>query len=255
MVRALGPHERRLVRELQDIKGNQLEYREIGSWVLTGNGKPHRSKRNPCRPATCTEHVPYKLTSKALVNNGMEGVFNEVDLKVQQEFTDQLQSVVESQFRTMINEALNDWGATPMRDTGGVYFVPEQFSKLLGKFNKLFAWLNKSVRTSTEVELVTIPVVNEDDQRELVENKYETQAAKELYSLIDEARDVLKAAKNGDKVSPRTINTLRTKYEQAKQNKQYYEKLLNSKMSKTQAALKIAQNQLKQLATAGLPEL
>ncbi len=251
MVRDLGDRERRLVRELQDIDGNRLDYLETGTWVLEGNGKSHRMKRDPCA-ADCIEHGPYVLTSRALANNGEEKLFRELDKEVRDEYDLQLTGIVDRQIRSLIDEAKLRWQAIPMRPTGGVEFVPEDHAHLVDKFSELFEWLNQYCRTDTTIELTAIPVVNDGDRRAMVEKKYETAAAGELYELIEDVKAVLE---QDEEPSDKVVKKLNERYEKAVEVKDHYEYLLATKMGKTNAALRLCQNQLKRIHGRDIDEL
>jgi len=237
LFRDFGLNNKRLVREFQDLNGDVLNYIEIGEFKLIGNGRKHRTKRNPCGPS-CAIHYPYTLISN-LLDPAYKEYHDYANKEIRAEYQLQLNGVVESQMRSVLNNFFYQTSSTRIRSTGGVWFVPEKYASLVAKLSKLFDWINKhdGKRSPYDVEIVEIPVVNDSDRRALIERKFKSDTADKVKKLLD----IIKEKRKGEGWTAKEFASYNGELQKIINADKHYMKIL----SQTESFTKDAVNEVK----------
>lgn len=120
--------------------------------------------------------------------------------------------------RRLIRTILHSMSPTAVRPSGGVYFVPEGYGDELAALSRLATLLN--------CEFFTVPLVDADDVRQMVHDKFADQvqeavrsmtkvlregnpSSKEVANLLDSAKGLLDQVREYEQLLERSLSYLR----------------------------------------------
>ena len=94
----------------------------------------------------------------------------------------------------MMNRFTHDWTHTvKFRDGGAVYFVPAQYSDVLDGLKTLIEEINARFKShGRDCELKRIPVVNDDERREMVEDRARQHIEGKVEDALEGAMEAVK---------------------------------------------------------------
>jgi hypothetical protein len=145
--------------------------------------------------------------------------------------------------RELIRRVLTDHGATNVRGGGGgVYFVAEQYAKVVEGLEKFGAAMPGTVLVHS------LPLIDDRKQRNMLKAAYESETIEECNRMMTELSKIEGEAKAGNrKISDETlrryVEALRLQRRKAKQ----YKSLLETSIGTADAQLDIFNRQVKQL--------
>lgn len=145
--------------------------------------------------------------------------------------------------REIVQNILSDCSPVALRPSGGVYFSPQEYYekiKSLSTFLKEIAQNNFNERT----KLYHIPVIDTEEQREIVLDSLEEQVKKESLSLI---ADIDKIIKNGKSVTQKTVLSFTEKAKDLNSLIDEYEELLETKAIHARTAVELVRKQMEAL--------
>jgi len=107
----------------------------------------------------------------------------------------------------MMNRFTHDWTHTiKFRDGGAVYFVPAQYSKTLDALKTLIEEIDVRFKThGRDCELQRIPVVNDDERREMVESRARDHLEARVQDALDAAMDSVR--ENNEELTAEILET------------------------------------------------
>jgi hypothetical protein len=94
----------------------------------------------------------------------------------------------------MVNRFTHDWTHTvKFRDGGAVYFVPAQYNDALDSLKTLIEEINARFKThGKNAEFKRIPVVNDDERRQMVEERARQYIEGKVEDALDDAMEAVK---------------------------------------------------------------
>jgi len=206
---------RQVVREVVDAKNKRLSYKPIVSLRLTEDvfaADVHESLSE--FEQKCID----KVTKQYGVNkNHYEG----------------------SHIRATVKAILSDCYPISVRPSGGVLFVPKQHEETIEGVKNIIRAMNHYSVTSFDSRAWTVPVVDLNEQREMVEASLEDQVRKESDDLIKD----MKKALGQDKVGSRAVQTFVNRAKGLRTLVEQYEEMLEFESAKAQSAIEIVMQQ------------
>ncbi len=141
----------------------------------------------------------------------------------------------------LIKNILHSCNPVSIRPTGGMTFIPEQFSDIVQSVDNFINRLNEySVSKTFKSRAYTVPVVNTEKQRRMVEESLEDQVKAESESLVKEMADLLTSGKNFRK---QTIDGFIARVRSLKEMVSQYEEMLEYESDSAKGSLEIARKQ------------
>lgn len=211
-----------LVRE---TKSDKLKHPQIGEWKLEGG------------------EIESKLYDKRFKEE-----FDRITKLVKANFKKYKVTYRGKNIRDTLRDAIYTMNHIQLRPSGGVYFIPEIYSQIMDRFSELIRVINKRYKVSTwNSELITIPVIDTEPQRDMIMYKYEEETANTIDKVLVEVTEVLKD--DDATITPAKYGKLIEQLNYMKDTKQKYEDLLEKKLSKTEEGLKFLNQQLVQLTS------
>lgn len=126
--------------------------------------------------------------------------------------------------RNTINRIINDTHPISLMPTGICKFVPKSSADLMYNLkNALGEMSSYSINSGSENVMEIIPIINTDEQRDLIEKNFTSEVSDELFALSQEIKEVLQ---NKSVLSSRTAMSYIEKYKLLQAKAQEYENLL-----------------------------
>jgi hypothetical protein len=160
---------RQLVREVVDAKNIRLEYLPVADLVFTEDN---------------LHVIPRQLM------NGHE----QKSLRcIEEAYTVEKDHYNGRTIRDIVQDAL--WGCSPVsvRQSGGVYFVPEKYGDTMKSLQAFVKDVNNYVTTGGRSALYMIPVIDAEEQRQMLQESLEDQVKNETETMIEEMTKMLKS--------------------------------------------------------------
>lgn len=228
MVRPNGA-KRELVRE---TKHEKLRHINMGVWELMEVKPGEYSIHSECfEPEFCE-------------------VFKQVTKELESEFAYYANVYRGKNIRDTLRNVIYSLPYISMRDTGGVYFVPETHADILDKMSQLMKILNlRHAKTATTTEIITLPVVDSAPHRDMLVVKYESDAKGKIDDMLKRTTEILKLRV---KISPKTFAGMVEEKNRLNEVKKKYEEILQRQMDTTNQELDFLKEQLAKLMQDGL---
>ena len=213
---------RQLVREVVDSKNTRLEYLPIVEVSLYGE--------NDFR----TDMKVVDISSQEL----------DALAKIRTEFEQNKDHYNGRHIRDLVQRILSDCHPISVRSSGGVYFTPRAHEIGVNALQRLVKNLAPFGVSGDRTRLWTVPVVDADDQREMLSEGLEDQVNSESNALIKEITDIIKS---GRKVKDTTARDFAQRARDLREKVKEYEVLLNDNIGAAQANLDLAMQAAVQL--------
>jgi len=213
---------RQMVREIVDAKNVRLEYTPVANLILEGEDYRQELLIDS-----------YKLTDleESTLKNSL------TDYEKAKEFYNG------RNIREIVQNILSDCSPVALRPSGGVYFSPQEYYKKiksLSTFLKEIALDNLNEKT----KLYHIPVIDTEEQREIVRESLEEQAKKESMSLIEEMDKIIKS---GKPITGKMVLAYTQKAKDLKALIEEYEDLLETQTMFARSAVEMVQKQIQKM--------
>jgi hypothetical protein len=153
---------RQLVREEVDVRNVRLSYEPVAQFVLTGDTMVASRIGNPCW-------------------YGGEEAISAAIHRAETGYAKALQYYDSRAMRAVVMNVLRTCAPVSVRSSGGVYFAPIQHKERLDAL-KAFLRLNQLGGSS----LWTVPVLDEKEHREMVQNSLETEISESAAEILAE---------------------------------------------------------------------
>jgi hypothetical protein len=102
--------------------------------------------------------------------------------------------------RDIIMDVLQDCDPVKVRPSGGVYFTPEEHREKIEALKQLVGGLTKYNTNGHKSTLWSIPVINAEEQKEMLQESLEDQVRTDSESLVVEMLDLIEGGKR--KITP-----------------------------------------------------
>jgi hypothetical protein len=152
-------------------------------------------------------------------------------------------SVPGAKLRTIVRKLLVSVHAEPMRDSGGVYFVPINGKETLNAVGQAVHLLYPS-----SAEFATIPLANDAEKRRMIRNRLTVNTIPVIDDLLSQVTRELRAAKmNREPVGEHIVNRFFTSRRRVAAVKDEYAQLLNDELGELAVKIEILDQQLETL--------
>lgn len=155
------------------------------------------------------------------------------------ELVDMIESEFEFQYNANTGPDLRNWlrgiiyevPSVPLRNGGGVYFVPERHRERVQKAKKLIEGANSFKDTVGEkpAEVWYIDVIDEPERKELIQSRAGKKIREEVETVVDNLQDELEETK--EKTVTEVVAELEQELGEATDVAQEYNALLGAKLS------------------------
>jgi len=166
-------------------------------------------------------------------------------VKVKEEYKLLKNNYTNNKIRNWIRKSINRLDPIQLRESGGVYFVPERHSELMEKFCKLSKILDKKYSTGT-TELVQIPVIKAPQEKEMIKERVRIDTVERASKKISMAKQILSENKN---ITPSQYQKFVEELKSLRQRKDEYSELLNTPLDICDEQIKILKQQMSDLAS------
>lgn len=151
--------------------------------------------------------------------------------------------------RRVINRALYDARAIPLRNSGGMYFVNRGHAREIGGLLAFVANVAKTadsspVRHARKPRATTVPLVDRDEYREVIADSLDDFVDKESRALIGEMAAL---SSSGEPVTKKRAEKLIGRVNELKTSVTEYEELLETRATAAQANLDVAAKKARSL--------
>ena len=146
--------------------------------------------------------------------------------------------------RAIVMDILDACSPVAVRPSGGVYFVPEQCSKQIENLQNLVSDLNPFCLDNGKTDFRTVPVIDVDEQRDMVSQSLQEQVKTESLNFIKEISTIIQS---GRKASVQTATRYVEQVQALKVKVKEYEDLLETEIDSVQATMDLAMEAAKKL--------
>lgn len=134
-----------------------------------------------------------------------------------------------------------NWMGIAVRDRGGVWFVPDQFTKQVRDLEMAFGDFGAT--------LYVHPVLDTAKWRNNVQSMVDESLETDLDTLIDELDDVIKEAKATGEVKAKTLQTRMSRFQEVQKKATAYETILSYRAKEVSSKLETATKQITAILT------
>ena len=207
-----------LIKEVRDASNKKLSYEEIG--------RVHFDKDS--------EDVRYydlKPDSQPIIT------------QIKQIYETYCVYLTGKQIRVMIHEIIKSMSPTLVRPSGAVYFIPYVHAEMVQKMEVLSKELAAYGITDYESAFESIPLIDADKTRALVEVRFEEQNTRDVDRTLVELSKLLQGTDTTTKTAAKYVEQVRT----SKEIITKYEGLLNKEMSIARTKVEVLDQQVRKL--------
>ncbi len=207
-----------LIKEVRDASNKKLSYEEIG--------RVHFDKD--------TEDVRYydlKPDSQPIIT------------QIKQIYETYCVYLTGKQIRVMIHEIIKSMAPTLVRPSGAVYFIPYVHAEMVQKMEVLSKELAAYGITDYESAFESIPLIDADKTRALVEVRFEEQNTRDVDRTLVELAKLLQGTDTTTKTAAKYVGMVKA----SKETIARYEGLLNKEMSIARMKVEVLDQQVQKL--------
>lgn len=139
--------------------------------------------------------------------------------------------------RQLIRGVVLSSRATIVRESGGVYFVMQD---RIDRVRALERVLNTTGLTGEGVRVVTVPLIDDQNQREMIRRSFEDESVGEVQHMINEINDLL----SGPEVTERKFLSMTKRMKDLKAKANDYTQLLDNNLDTTQLRLQALETRM-----------
>ncbi len=214
---------RHLVSEVVDSSNKRLDYREVVRFTL-----------DETRPDIEVQYLSYPdEKEKAAVSEALR------------EYSQACVSYDGRNVREVVWRILADCAPVSVRTSGGVYFVPRKFERTVEALKVLVKGLRPYVVSKNTSSLWSVPVVNAEEQRQMVEESLDEQVKVESERIIKEMTELLQDKEK--KITKGVASEFVERTKRLARLVREYEESLSMEISAAQASLETATAQARKL--------
>ena len=230
MTRRLNKDVRHFVREVKNTKKGRLEYEELIKWTYV-KAEKGRSEYVSWNPLVDDES---RIKDIAKYHRKMG------DIKERYE-----KSFTEHEIRRAIRDILEQSRQISLKSSGGVYFIPEQYAEKLTDIKSVLTHINKWGQSSFRSELWQVPVISNNEQRDMIEQGIREETVSYADSKMKEIKELLE---NGEEITQKRYTTLITELKKVEERKNEYAEIIGRNLETCDEQLDIMKLQIRKLA-------
>lgn len=209
--------------ERVDSKGEQLSYERVGKAIY------YRPQDNAPHGRVVT------LNEAPFYDQRVTDLVNEINAAIERDWDDRVVYLHANAIRGIINRILLDCSTIRVRPSGGVYFAPEAYND---KIKKLTLLLND---LGGECHMHIVPLVDVQDQRQMLLGAFENEAVKEMERAMDDIAEMLKS---GKKISVTAADVYVSQHARLVSKAKEYSELLGSQVERVEQNLNFFKQQV-----------
>lgn len=210
---------RQLVRELVDGNRVRLEYEPIATMTLHEQTGFHIS------------HDTYDLSE---IERG-------VLQKISDDFLVNCHHYDGNCVRGIVNDVLGEAMSVAVRPSGGVNFVPQTHTHQLDALKDFIEIVSAYTVSGNPCKMWRVPVINAEEQRDMVRSSLEDQVTAQADSLMNEMADALSGSR---KITQKFTQNLLHRAQKVIESITEYESLLESKVDVAQSRMELVKRQV-----------
>ena len=208
---------RQLVREVVDGQNTRLEYKPVVQFEIKKDGN--------------YAVIPLASDLSLIEQEAMRRLSSLYDEAVNTYEGDHI--------RRLVDRILNICSPVSVRPSGGVYFVPEKKAESMRSLKKLVQALAAYDKGSGTTRAWSIPVIDAQEHREMVEDSLEEQVINGSIAMIEEMKNLLNDPGQGITLS--TIKQYTYHIKKMQRLVKEYEEMLDYQATKARENLDLAQ--------------
>lgn len=224
---------RSLVREIRDSSGKRLAYGQVGEAVF------HRTVTRGGKAQPGTARLKVTLLPSQLRTNERT-TLDAIKAEIEANYDRHVNFIDGMKIRAMVRGYLGHLNAVPLKDS--VYFVHVARRAEVSKLQELVLWL--AGRANRGCTMSLIPLVDLEEQREMVIAAYEDEAVKSLNEVITDIQ-TLRASRT--KITPAAYAKIKQKYNDITKATAEYATKLNVKAERVADTAEVALETLVEL--------
>lgn len=147
------------------------------------------------------------------------------------------------QIRAIFHDIIESMSPTQVRPSGAVYFIPHQYADMVQKMEVLSKELIPYGITDFSSAFESIPLIDADKTRSLVELRFEEQNTRDVDKTLVELTKLLQGTDATAKIGARYIEMVK----KAKENIARYEGMLDKEMSISRMKVEVLDQQVQKL--------
>ncbi|OPX87900.1 MAG: hypothetical protein A4E53_02272 [Pelotomaculum sp. PtaB.Bin104] len=142
--------------------------------------------------------------------------------------------------RNIVMNVLKDCKPVAVRPSGGVYFVPQEYQPIIDSLRVFVERASDHSITGFKSRLYKVPVVNAEEQLQMLEESLEDQVKAEAGSMVEEMTKLIKSGKDiSQSAAAKYIQRVKDLSNMVKR----YEEMLNTQIVEAQADLELVTKQ------------
>lgn len=212
-----------IMQERVDAKGETLSYEKVGKAIYY---RPDGA--NPGGRIAVVNEAPF-------YDDRMKGIVDDMLAIVQSDWRERVTFLHANAIRGVINRVLRDCATLRVRPSGGVFFSPEAYKDTV---NKLAYLLND---LGGECHMHAVPLVDTEDEREMLTAAFENEAVKEIERSMDEMAAVLKS---GKKITVNQASVFVEHHQRITAQTVEYAELLDEQLNRSTTSLEMFKKQV-----------
>lgn len=164
--------------------------------------------------------------------------------RIQRRFDTLKQSYTDRDIRTLLSTTLKSCYAIMLKRHGGIYFVPESYAAIPERLSYAIKLLNETVG-GDRYEMVAVPVINRETERETLVYKYERETRQRIDDLLVR---VSARVESGEPIYPSHFKQMLEEVQYLENQRGHYEELLESDMSKVEIEFDVLKSKMRDLS-------
>lgn len=226
MVRKLDKDTKHLVREVRRPDEGRLDYTELIEWQYVNDD----------------DHVAWKPLNPEESHRDLAKMHKEMSERMQT----YEESASEYEIRKRVNFLLSKQSRITLKSAGGVYFIPEENHEVIEDVKKLLDKINEWSTTSGFMsELWQVPVISNENQKDLIENGIREETVKFADKRMKEIKEILE---NNEEITQKKYNNLIDELKDIEERKQEYEDIIDRNLETCEEQVNIMKQQVRKLA-------
>jgi hypothetical protein len=165
-------------------------------------------------------------------------------LKVENEFDRCKDNYNGRHVRELVQNILSGCDPVAVRPSGGVYFIPEQYSQTVHGLSDMIRELSQYSIDTERSRMYSVPVISAEEHRVMITESLEDQVKGDSQAIITEMAKMLK---DGKTITPKLAESYINKVKGLRKLVEKYEDVLSTEVLNVQSIMDIAMQQAKKL--------
>ena len=219
--------ERHVMRRVRDRKGKQLSYETVGQAVF------YRASRAAKARGLGGESVKWTILDQRLTLRSDEhDIVRDFINETNQSYRHLCDYLTPDAIRAVFRNYIAFLNAISVRPSGGVYFVHRTRQDTVDLLTEL------ARRLSGGVALHSLPLIDTEEQRDMLSEAYQDEVEKEVEKLLGQVAEI--NAKHKGKIPPGKYAELQEAWNDLSERSKEYTTIFNARQERAGSALELA---------------